>query len=299
MFWIIAIISSYFCFALASIGDKIILSGPSKPKSYTFFVGLLGIIVVFLIPFMGLVVPHGIIWLWIILSSFFYIIGLYSMFIALENFDVSKIIPTIGALQPIFIIFFSFLLWEGEIMNGNQIVAFVVLLLGGVLISIEKEYKLTQKSLQISLLAAIFFSLQIVFSKLVFLEISFWDGFIWMKIFSFLFVMGFLLKKAFRKDIFKIDGALNKKTGIIFLNAQICGGIANILESWAVFLVPLAYLGIMNAMKGIQYVFIFIFAMVLSYFFPKLLKETSSKRIVIQKIIAIILILVGLRVLFL
>jgi hypothetical protein len=55
----------------------------------------------------------------------------------------------------------------------------------------------------------------------------------------------------------------------------------------------------MNAMKGLQYVFLFIFALIISAAFPKLLNEKTSKTIIIQRIIAIILIIIGLLVLFL
>ncbi|MDK2948946.1 MAG: hypothetical protein PWQ56_111 [Patescibacteria group bacterium] len=299
MLWILAITSAYICFALASLGDRIVLSGPSRPKSYTFFVGTLSVAVIFLIPFIGINVPQGILWLWIILAALFNILGIYSMFTALDNFDVSKIVPTIGALQPIFVVVFSLLIWGGNAMKGNQVFAFAILLLGSVLISIEKNYRVTRRSLKLSFFAALFFALEMIFAKIAYLDIAFWDGFIWMKIFGFVFVMGFLFNKTFRSDIFKVDQKLNKNTSIVFLLAQGFGGLANILQGWAVSLVPLAYLGIMNAMKGLQYVFLFIFVLIVSIAFPKLLNEKVSKRIIIQRIVAIILIVIGLGVLFL
>jgi len=299
MLWILAITSAYLCFALASLGDRIVLSGPSRPRSYTFFVGILSAAVILLIPFIGINVPQGIMWLWIILAALFNILGIYSMFTALDDFDVSKIVPTVGALQPIFVVVFSLLIWGGDAMKGSQVFAFAILLLGSVLISIEKNYRVTRRSLKLSFFAALFFSLEMIFAKTAYLDIAFWDGFIWMKIFGFVFVMGFLFNKTFRSDVFKIDQRLSKKNSIIFFLAQGFGGLANVLQGWAISLVPLAYLGIMNAMKGLQYVFLFIFALIVSATLPKLLNEKISKAIVIQRIVAIILIALGLGVLFL
>lgn len=298
MLWLLAITSAYLCFALASLGDRIVLSGPSRPKSYTFFVGILSAAVVFLIPFIGINVPQGILWLWIILAAFFNIMGIYSMFSALDVFDVSKIIPTVGALQPIFVVILSLLIWGGSSMEGDQVFAFAVLLLGSVLISIEKNYRVTRRSLKLSFFAALFFSLEMILAKIVYLDINFWDGFIWMKIFGFVFVLAFLFNRTFRSDVFKIDQRLDKKNGIIFFIAQGFGGLANILQGWAISLVPLAYLGIMNAMKGFQYLFLFIFVLIISLTWPKLLKEKISKIIIVQRIIAIILIALGLLILF-
>jgi len=299
MLWILAITSAYLCFALASLGDRIVLSGPSRPRSYTFFVGILSAAVILLIPFIGINVPQGIMWLWIILAALFNILGIYSMFTALDDFDVSKIVPTVGALQPIFVVVFSLLIWGGDAMKGSQVFAFAILLLGSVLISIEKNYRVTRRSLKLSFFAALFFSLEMIFAKTAYLDIAFWDGFIWMKIFGFVFVMGFLFNKTFRSDVFKIDQRLSKKNSIIFFLAQGFGGLANVLQGWAISLVPLTYLGIMNAMKGLQYVFLFIFALIVSATLPKLLNEKISKAIVIQRIVAIILIALGLGVLFL
>jgi len=299
MLWVLAITSAYLCFALASLGDRIVLSGPSRPKSYTFFVGTLSATVILLIPFIGISVPQGILWLWIILAALFNILGIYSMFTALDNFDVSKIIPTVGALQPIFVVVFSLLIWGGDAMKGSQVFAFAILLLGSVLISIEKNYRVTRRSLKLSFFAALFFSLEMIFAKIAYLEFPFWDSFIWMKMFGFVFVTIFLFSKTFREDIFHVDQKLDKKNGIIFFLAQGFGGLANILQGWAVSLVPLAYLGIMNAMKGLQYIFLFIFALIISITLPKLLNEKISKAIIIQRIIAIGLIIIGLGVLFL
>jgi len=299
MLWILVITLAYLCFALSSLGDRIILSGHSRPNSYTFFVGILSAAVILLIPFIGISVPQGILWLWIILAALFNILGIYTMFSALNVFDVSKIIPTIGALQPIFVVIFSFLILGEDAMGSRQILAFVILLLGSVLISIEKNYRVTRRSLKLSFFAALFFSLEMIFAKIVYLDLAFSDGFIWMKIFGLVFVMSFLFNKTFRRDIFKVDQKLDKKNSIIFFLGQGFGGLANILQGWAISLVPLAYLGIMNAMKGLQYVFLFIFALIISAAFPKLLNEKTSKTIIIQRITAIILIIIGLLVLFL
>lgn len=293
MIWLLAIIAAYFCYALASLGDKIVLDGKAQPKSYTFFVGFFSILVIFIIPFVGLSVPQGTIWIWIILSALFYILAMYAMFYALERFDVSKIVPTVGAIQPLFIVALSAIFLGGQSLSQNEIIAFAILLLGSVLISVEKNYKVTKKSLELSLLTAIFFSLQMVFSKIVYLDLTFWDAFIWMKIFSFAFCLFFFFDKGFRTEIFKTDTRMDRKTATIFFITQILGGLANIFEAIAVFAVPLVYLGIMNAMKGVQYVFIFIFAILISIFLPKLLKEDMSKNIIIRRIIAIVLIGIG------
>lgn len=300
MLWLTAIILSYLCFALSSLGDKIVLAGPSKPKSYTFFVGLLSIFVIFLIPFVGFTTPSSAMtWWFIILEAFVYIGALYAMFYALDNYDVCKIMPTIGAAQPVFIALLSALFWGYQSLTSSQLLAFIILLTGSVLISIDKNPKITKKSLEMSLIAALLFSLDFIFSKFVFNDLSFWNGFIWMRMFSFLFVLVFFADKGFRSEIKGTDAGFDRKTGWIFIATQTFGGLANILQSFAISLVPIAYLAIMNAMKGIQYVFLFILVVLISLLMPKVLKEEISKRMMVQKIVAIVIIGIGLAILVL
>ena len=296
MLWLTAIIFSYLFFALASLGDKIVLAGPSKPKSYTFFVGIFSILAVFLIPFVGFGFPTGIGLAWVITEALVYVAGLYALFYALENFEVSRIVPTIGAAQPVLIAILSFVFFGFERVKGNEVLAFIILLSGSVLISIDKNPKITRNSLEISLVSALLFSLDFIFSKFVFLQMPFWQGFIWMRIVSFVFVLIFLFDKGFRKEMAE-DIGVSKKTGIIFFLAQGAGGAANILQSWAIFLVPVAYLAIINSMKGMQYVFLFLMVVFLSSFLPGVLKEKMSRGALIQKIASIFLIGLGLAVL--
>jgi drug/metabolite transporter (DMT)-like permease len=299
MLWLIAIIFSYLFFALASLGDKVVLAGPSKPKSYTFFVGLLSLISILIIPFVDFHLPSGIGLAFIILEAIVYVAGLYAMFYALDKFDVSRVISVIGATQPVIIAVLSIFYWGYQEIKGNEVLAFIILLVGSVLISIDKKFKINKEALIISLITAVLFSLDFIFSKLVYMEMSFWQGFIWMRIFSFIIVLVFLFDEGFRKEMKGDNSGFNKKTGIIFIVAQIFGGLANILQSLAISLVPISYLAIMNAMKGIQYVFLFVLVVLFSLFLPKVLHEEISKRIIIQKIISILFIGLGLAILVL
>ena len=295
--WLLVIILAYFFFSLSYLGDKLILSGPPKPRSYTFYVGAISIFVVVFIPFIKFGLPPEKILFWIIAEAVVYILGLYAMFSALEKFEVSKVMTTIGATQPIFVLVLSALVWGWQPLNKTDIFAFVLLLLGSALISYEKNSKVTGNYLKITLLASLLFSFDYVFSKIVFLNQPFLQGFIWMRIFVFLFALLFLFSKNIRKEIFQKKNILNKKTGSIFLGTHFSGGVANILQSFAIFLAPVAFLPIVNSLRGIQYVFLFLITLFFTIFFPKILKEEISKGILIQKIISIILIVAGLALL--
>ena len=69
------------------------------------------------------------------------------------------------------------------------------------------------------------------------------------------------------------------------------------MQAFAISLAPVAFLAIVNSMRGIQYIFLFIITLFISYFYPKILEEEISRKIFFQKIISIILIAVGLIIL--
>lgn len=297
MYWLIVIILAYLFFGLAALGDKLVLSGKPNPKSYTFYVGVFSLFVIFLIPFARLSFPNTTQIFWISLDAMVHIAGLYAMYHALEKFDVSRVVVTIGATQPIFIFFLAWIFWGPQFMPLIDIAAFIILLVGSIIISIEKTPKTTGNYLKITLLSSVMFSLDFIFSKFVFLNQSFLDGIIWIRIFVFLFVLVFLISKNSRKEIFARHMVLDKKTQRIFLFAQSCGGIANFLQSFAISLAPIAFLAVVNSLKGIQYAFLFLITMFFSFFLPKILKEEISKKVIFQKTLSIILIAVGMAML--
>jgi len=297
--WLIVIISAYFFFSLSSLGDKLILSGPPKPKAYTFYVGIIGLSVVLLIPFMDFGLPGKSSILWIVTEAIIYIVGLYIMFSAVKKFDVSKVATTMGATMPIFVLVLTWMFWGGKIISGSNLLAFALLLLGSFIISLEKKFEATGNYLKITLFASLLFALDYVITKIIFMAESFLLGFFWMRIFGVLFALFFILNKNTRKEVFSKQTFLNKKTASLMAFTYSAGGIANLLQAFAIALAPVALLPILNSLRGVQYIFLFLITLFFSFFLPKILKEEISKKIILQKTIAIILIAGGLAILVL
>src|SRR5437870_1756435 len=101
LFWLFIIILAYLFFSFSFFGDKLVLSGPPNPRLYTFYVAAMGLIVVIFLPFVSLRLPDPMSLLWIVLDSFAYVLALYAMFLVLGKFEVSRVVTTIGAIQPI------------------------------------------------------------------------------------------------------------------------------------------------------------------------------------------------------
>jgi len=299
IYWLLVIILAYLFFGLGAFFDKLVLVGRPKANSYVFYASFAGLASFVFLPFIKFGLPDANGFMWIILDAVVRIAGLYAMYAAIEKFEVSKVIATIGAVQPIFIFILTSLLWGAQIMPAIDIIAFLLLFLGSLLISIEKTPQLTGDYLKVTMFASAMFSLDYVFAKKVFLSQSFLPGIIWIAVFIFLFALLFLIPRKSRQEIFEKRMVLNKKTQKSFLGAQLSGNFANFLQGFAIFLAPVAFLPILNSLRGIQYAFLFFITLLASYFFPKILKEEISKKVILQKVASIVIIGVGLAILFL
>ncbi len=300
MSWLGIIILAYFLFAAVALLDKYILIGPPNPKSYVFYIGVLGVLVLLLIPFVNFSLPTLYQILFYFLVGAINIFAIYALFEGLERYEATRIVPAVGGITPLFTFVLVYLFSGGkEVLGSWELLAFFFLLLGSILVTLKLGRKISFKGLEISIIAAFLFSLFFVLVKYVYILEPFWNGFIWVRIGGILAGLLFIFTKEVRAELFSRKFSFNKKTGFLFLLNQAIGSGAFILQNWAIALAGLAYLSLINALQGIQYVFLFIFAFIISLKFPKILEEKISFKIILQKVVAIIFIGTGLLILFL
>lgn len=324
--WFTLAILAYFSIALAAFLDKYILGGPlPSPKIYSFYIGLLSLSVLLIVPFgillslgpfpsLEIIFPEafeiffipsfsliilslitGIIFL---LALFFYYRGVY-------DFEISRIGPAVGGIVPLFtlalIYFFTFiplnLGFQRQVLIPREYLALIFLVLGSIILTLHREKLATFKSLKISIIASFLFSLAFVLTKLVYTFLPFWTGFIWIKLGGFLGALFLLFSYEIRKGIFRHERGFGKKIALPFIFARGAGAMGGVLQNGAIFLAPMIFLPLINALTGIQYVFLIILATLLFFKFPQILKEEISKRVLLQKTLAVWLIVAGLALL--
>ena len=300
MSWLVITISAYFILAGAFLVDKYLLtSSIPNPKIYAFYVGLLGVASLLLVPVFGLYIPEPFQLISALLAGAVFIYALSWFYKTLKIFEASRAVPAVGGLTPIFTFLLIYVASFGkETFSLSELMAFVLLILGSVFINLRKDRLITIESFKYSILSAFLFSLAFVLTKYAYLGQPFWNGFIWRALGGFIAaILFYLVFPEVRKDAFKGEKTMSRKTKIIFFLNQAGGTGASILQNWAIFLAPLASVPLIQALNGTQYVFILLFAVILSLKFPQFLKEEISGGILAQKIIAMILIAGGLAIL--
>lgn len=300
MLWLITATSAYLIFAAVSLIDKYLLVKKiPNPKVYSFYVGGLGILAILFLPFVGFSVPKISQIILAFLAGAIFIYSLFWFFKGLQIFEASRIIPAVGGISPLFALGFTYIFSQGqEVLALKDLIALLLLIAGSILITYEGAKKIPLKCLGISIIAAFFLALSFVLTKYVYLTQPFWSGYILIRLGGVLMAaLFFLIYKEVRREVFRTKQAFPKKTVGLFLFNQGLGASANILQNWSIALAPLVYVAVISALQGTQYVFLLIFTIILSLKLPQIIRENISKKVILQKIAAILLIAGGLVIL--
>lgn len=300
MNWLIIVAVAYFLFALASVTDKFLVSQRLRPTVYAFYVAVLsGVISLVLIPF-GF---HYLGWQLLLIdlvSGLFFIGALIFLYKALATKETSRIFPITGGLQSILILVLAYFL-VGETLAPKSLLAFFVVVLGVFIIEIEKgKAKIGRPAIYYVVLSSLFFALSLTLEKYVYTNFnSFISGFVWNRFGNLLAAGLLLLHQPTRNEILKSfrtkDTLVGQvKTYKIFLFGQLCGGLGSFLQRYAI---NLGSVSLVSALQGLQYALLLVITLFLSLKFPRVLKEKITGKILIQKIIAIVLIGLGLAIL--
>ncbi|MDO8429426.1 MAG: EamA family transporter, partial [Candidatus Daviesbacteria bacterium] len=167
----------YFLLSIAILIDKAILDRDiPNPIVYTFYLGLLSFISLLLIPF-GFSLPSGSALIFGFLSGVYFTCAWVFYYKALRIDEASKLSPISGTLNPIFTILLGFLLL-GQTTTQNQLYAFLVLVLGMIILNFNQLFgqKIRGVHLGLAVGAAFFFAASAVFLKEAFLSSNFITG---------------------------------------------------------------------------------------------------------------------------
>ncbi len=295
LFWVIITIVAHFLNAIVSIIDKHIVSNTVlKPIAYTFYSGVFQILFIALIPIVGFTIPETRFFILGVLNGILFILALLIFYKALKLSEASRVIPVVGATVPIFTVLLSYLIL-GELLAAKQFLAFLFFVIGGFFLSSKLDHSHFSmiKGFLLAVVAGFLFALYYTLIKYLYLNISFFDGFILFQIGGFLGAMLLLLSRQNREKIFSTPEKVAKKTAYLFIPNKILAAVAAILIFYAISIEE-SNIVIINSLQSVQYVFLLLFALILSKKFPKLYHEQAGGNIIMQKVGAIILIGIGL-----
>jgi len=291
MNWLVIVLAGHLLNALAFLMDKFLLTKKiPSPFVYAFFIGALGILALILIPF-GVTLPATPALLRALAAGATFILALVFFFAGLKENEASRVVPLTGGFVPAFTFVLAYF-FLGERLGGLEVAAFIALVAGGVLISLERKGRGSKKGYFYAVLAALVFAISFVVTKQVYIEQTFITGFVWSRVGGFLLALSFLLIPSARNGI--LHQPKQKGGGTIaalFFTGQVSGALGFVLVNYAI---SLASVSLVNAMQGVQYAFLLVMVFVVSRKYPKVLSEKLTGMVLVQKIAAILLISAGI-----
>lgn len=289
------IILLYASFAIVDLCDKFLISKRQiRPLSYDFFTLVTGALVLVIWPWVYHPLPQKLIWL-NLLSGAFYGLAMYVYFKVLSMGEVSRVVPVIFSLVPLFDIFFS-AIFHRKPLFPQELAALALLVPGALIIAYYPGRKFFSH-----------FGLKVLAAFLISSYNWLWqygaqvgsslNNLAWNRLGAAAAMALLLLIPLARKNIFELDHVPKKEhTGFLFLFKQGLGGLNFIFLSY---LLARGKVPIVDGLSGFRYTFLFIFALILSYKFRHILDEPTDRRTVKLKFAALVLICLGTAVLFL
>lgn len=290
--FLVPAVLAYLLLALASLIDKILLkTAIISPRAYAFYVGLLSLGAVVLVPFGVVETPDLRILVTALASGVYSVYALWAFYSALKAHEASRVITATGALVPVFTLILSIIILD-EKLSFTQVLAFGLLVLGGAVISfrenIRKPY--TFKLLGHAARGAIFFAISFTLLRFVYGFETFLNGLFWTRIGGVLGALSILVIPENFRRIYWATKKAPRTAPVPFVLNQVLGSGGAILQNYAIFLGSAALVG---ALQGIQYAFLLILVVVLSRYFPQI-KESFGAKERLVKILAIAIVAVGL-----
>ncbi|MDP3765997.1 MAG: EamA family transporter [Nanoarchaeota archaeon] len=292
--WIYYILIAQGIWSILSLIDKIIISKGyiKNPLVYIVLNGLMNILLIFLLPFVGFE-PLNFMNISILLfSGITFSASVILYYKAVQYEEISRV-AMLYQLAPIFVLILSFL-FLGEVLTKNHLIGFLFLLSAGIIVSykqVKNSFKLS-KVFYLMLTSAIIGALSFVAAKHIFNVTSFWSAFLWLRLsgFTALFV---LLSPSIRQEFINTFKTMKNKIRLLLSFKMIVDFSAFIFAGYAIVNAPVIAL-ISALASSIQPVFIFILALFTSIYFPKIIKEGLDKRSLLTKLLAIALVITGI-----
>lgn len=318
--WLSVALIAYLMNAGVYVADKFLLSKKVHSSiAYAFYVGIWSFFNIFLL-FIDPWLPNFQQLLVDLLAGALFLVTLVFWYKALHQSEATRVVPIVGALLPVFSFLLAFAFLDEE-LGERQLLAFAVLIIGGVLLSVKHTkfyevhevvnrfkkvfgnlfgrihatYRPAQRLLMNSFLSAFFFAAFYVLAKYIYMTQPFVGGFVWSRMGSFIAVHFLLIVPSWRSLIKERQKDNTRpKNLFFFFSIRLLAAVAFILLNRAI---SLGNVALINSLQGAQYIFLLLIVLFLSAKYPKVLKEELGGGVALQKILGALLVGVGLYML--
>jgi drug/metabolite transporter (DMT)-like permease len=215
---------------------------------------------------------------------------------ALENEEASWA-SSIYQLIPVFGYVLA-LIFLNESLTAMQILASLLVVCGAIAISLDlsQKIKLKAKPFLLMVLSSFMIAVNALVFKIIALDQNFWGTAFWEYIGGAIFgLLLFALIPIYRRQFI---ATINKARTVVLtvaLVSELLNIAAKLAANFASLLAPLALVWVVN---GFQPLIVFVYGVIMTLFLPRFGKENLSRKIIVQKLSAMLVMLAGIYLLF-
>lgn len=311
--WILLVVVAQFLNAIVAVVDKYIITSRvvHRPVTYAFYVSILSTLAILAfffswvpIPLAGVTIPsinnvemadmYTV--FFSLVAGFAFFGALVGLFSALKRADTSDVIPIVGASSAIGSFVLSFYFFNTS-LTSNFFWGFGLLVLGTLFISLFRF--LSKKTVVMAIVSGTLFAVHFICLKVLFGYTSFDNAFFWSRLgivvpAALVFVLPWVRIHP-KKHAMGAEMPRKNAIGIILGN-KFLAGIASLLVLKGI---ELGDVVIVQALGGLQFVFLLMFAVFSGSSLPQACGEKCTTYDVWQKLISIGVITIGFFILFL
>ncbi len=262
--WILLAVAAQFLSAVSVLVDKHIViraRAIGEPVAYAFFTSVFsgGVAVFALFGYVNM--PSLLLVSNAILHGTVFFLALFLLYSALRLARASDVAPVVGGVSAIVSIILSSLIFGNDV-EGLVLPAFL-LAIGTAVIS---HFHFTKRALALTLSAGFCFGVGVILAKLVFEQTEFINGFFWTRIMGVFVALCVLFIPAARKKIFHGVSGSSHTGKLLVVGNKVLSGISGIMFALAI---SLGSVAVVNALTGLQFVFLFLFSLLFARFMPR------------------------------
>lgn len=296
--WFFITLLGYFFLAMVLVLDKFILTkSVGKPVVYAFYSTIFLLLGFLAWPF-GVRVPEGVDFFWSLVSGAGFGAGMWTLYIAVKTGEASHVNPFIGSVITVCTFALSSLLL-GEALSRQQVIGVMILVFSSFLLAFEKSKKHNgfHNGFLWGILSGILFSVSHVTAKHLYDGYDFLTGLVWSRGSAGFFGMALLLVPAVRHAI---ANALHRRDPLKTYAHRHARAIVAANKFLSVAGIILVHYGIaigsvtlVNALAGVEFVFMFMIIFFLTRCFPRVLKEYFTRQELALELTAMALVALG------
>ena len=293
MVWLLFALLGNFFYACSGIIDQLLRKKHVKHNASVTILWLVFFFFVWLaiVPFIHISVPAAPKILAALVAGFMVLMVALPYFYAISVEEVSKVVP-VWQLSSVFVLVIS-AVFLGEALLPRHYYGFAAMLLGGLLLGIDMGkggFKMNKAVLAVAA-ASVMLAVHLVLIKFFYTTESFWNGFFWIPLGSF---AGAAFLALLPGNFKRVKGELLSLTKLGFgllLASTIVTFLADVSLLLAIKKGPVSLVSVIG---GTQMMFLFVMTVIISRYFPRILKENISRKALLTKFGAIALMIVGL-----